>query len=111
MPKQDVLNDVEQLVLVAVARLGEAAYGISIRREIEETAGRRLSTAATYDALERLETRGLLVYELSSPTPRRGGRRKKIYRVTARGAEAARAARDGLRRLWDGVDLSTRRSA
>ena len=111
MASHDHLNDVEQLVLVAVARLGDGAYGVPIRTEIEDTAGRRLSTATTYAALDRLETRGLLVHELSDPTPRRGGRRKKLYRVTRRGAEAALATRAGLARLWEGVDLSSRRSA
>jgi PadR family transcriptional regulator PadR len=106
-----VLNDVEQLILVAVARLKTEAYGVSIRAEIEARAGRLLSTAATYAALERLESRGLVVFSLSEPTPERGGRRKKVYRVTGRGATAALAARDGLSRLWEGVELSPRRSA
>ncbi|MDX1396199.1 MAG: PadR family transcriptional regulator, partial [Gemmatimonadota bacterium] len=92
------------LVLLAVARRAEA-YGVTVRREIEKTSGRGLSMTAVYGALERLEERGLLESEMSRPTPERGGRRKRVYRVLPPGAEAMARARRGLERMWDGVPM------
>lgn len=108
----DAVNDVEYLVLLAVARLDDDAYGVTIREEIERHAARSVSVAAVYAALARLEERRLLAHHLSSPTPERGGRRKKVFRLTGAGADAARSTRDGLERMWDGVELpDARRSA
>lgn len=104
MRDPDALNDIEMLVLLAVARLPEA-YGVTVRREIEKTGGRTLSMTAVYRALERLEERGLLGCEMTRPTPERGGRRKRVYRVLPPGAEAMARSRRGLERMWDGISM------
>ena len=104
MRDPDALNDVELLVLLAVARRRDA-YGVTVRREIEMTGGRNLSMTAVYGALERLEERGLLESDMSRPTPERGGRRKRLYRVLPPGVEAMARARSGLERMWDGVPM------
>ncbi len=111
MSAHEPLSDVEQMILLAIARLGDEACALPVRAEIEDRAGRPPSIATTYAALDRLEERGLVVHRLSDPTPERGGRRRKLFRMTGRGADAAIAARDALARMWDGVDLSDRRSA
>lgn len=99
------INDVEYLVLLAVARLADDAYGVTIRAEIERHAARSVSVAAVYAALGRLEERRLLAHHLTDPTPERGGRRKKVFRLTGAGADALRTTREGLERMWDGVEL------
>ena len=104
MRNPDALNDIELLVLLAVARLPEA-YGVTVQREIEETGGRGLSMTAVYRALERLEDRGFLECGLTRPTPERGGRRKRVYRVLPPGAEAAARARRGFERMWGGLSM------
>lgn len=111
MADRESLTDVELLVLLAIARLEDDAYGVTIRDEIERRTGASPSVAATYAALDRLEDRGLALFRLSDPTPERGGRRKKLFRLTGRGSAAARSARDALIRMWEGVDLASRRSA
>lgn len=104
MRDPEALNDVELLVLLAVARLPEA-YGVTVRREIERTGGRSLSVTAVYGALERLEDRGLLRSRMTRPTPERGGRRKRVYALLPAGADAAARAKRGLDRMWEGVSL------
>ena len=98
------INEVEQLVLLALARLGEEAYGVSVRRVIEEHGGRPVSMAAVYNALDRLERRGYATAWLSAPTAERGGRAKKHFRMTPAGADALRTARAAMDRMWDGLD-------
>ena len=100
------LNETEQLVLLALARLGDDAYGVTIRQEIEERSGRPVSIAAVYAALERLERRDYSSAWLSEPTQERGGRAKKHFRLTPLGVEALAAARDAMNRMWEGVDLA-----
>lgn len=108
----ETINDVEYLVLLAVARLDDDAYGVTIREEIERHAARSVSVAAVYAALSRLEERRLLAHHLTDPTPERGGRRKKVFRLTGPGGDALRSTRAGLERMWDGVELpGERRSA
>lgn len=104
MRDPDALNDVELLVLLAVARLPEP-YGVTVRREIESTGGRRLSITAVYAALERLDDRGLLRGDTTRPTPERGGRRKRVYTLLPPGAEAMAQAKRGLDRMWEGVPV------
>ena len=85
MPK--ALGEFEQLILFAALRLGDAAYGASIRREIEERTGRPVTAGSVYTVLDRLESRGLVGSFTGEPTPERGGRRKKYYRIERTGAE------------------------
>lgn len=103
---RDWLNDFEQLVLLAVVRLEDAdAYGMRIRHVIEERAGREVPIASVYAALERLERRGCLRSWLTDPTPERGGRAKKHFALTARGAQMLRQERGAFARMWDGIAL------
>jgi PadR family transcriptional regulator PadR len=85
-------GEFEQLVLMAVVRLEDAAYGATIRREIEARANRRLSISAVYTTLERLEQKGLVRSWIGEPTPERGGRRRKYFALRPAGARALRAA-------------------
>lgn len=98
------LNETEQLVLLALAHLGDEAYGVTVRREIEERSGRSVSIAAVYASLERLERRGHVEAWLSEPTPERGGRARKHFRVTPAGASALRDARAAMDRMWAGLE-------
>jgi DNA-binding PadR family transcriptional regulator len=78
----------EQLLLLALLRLGDDTYGVPIRDAIEARTGRTVSPGAIYTALDRLERRGLVRSRLAEPTAIRGGKRKRCYRLTARGSEA-----------------------
>lgn len=84
----DQLGRLEQLLLFAVLRLDDDAYGATVRREIKERTGRSLTTGAIYTTLRRLEDRGLVSSWVGEPTPERGGRRKKFYRLEAAGLRA-----------------------
>jgi PadR family transcriptional regulator, regulatory protein PadR len=86
------LGEFEQLVLIAVLRLQEDAYGASVRREIEARTGRRLSISAVYTTLERLEQKGCVRCWIGGPTPQRGGRRRKHFELLPLGARALKAA-------------------
>src|SRR6185295_3740845 len=87
-----VLGDFEQLVLLALVRLGPDAYGATIRREIETRAGRELSISAVYTTLQRLEQKGLVRSRMGDPLPERGGRRRKHVELLPAGARALKAA-------------------
>ncbi len=100
-----VLNETEQLVLLALARLREDAYGVTVHQEIENRSGRPVSIAAVYAAADRLERRGFVECWLSDPTPERGGRAKKHFRVNAAGIKALEAAREAMEQMWEGLDL------
>lgn len=100
----DQLGRLEQLLLFAVLRLDDDAYGASIRREIEERTGRSLTTGAIYTTLRRLEDRGLVTSWVGEPTPERGGRRKKFYELEPEGLAALQQSWDEVREM--GVGLS-----
>lgn len=99
----DALGEFEQLVLLAIVQLGDEAYGMTIRRQIEERTGRSVSIGALYTALERLERKGYVASTLSDPTPQRGGRAKRLFQLRKSGAAALRRSRDTLDRMWAGV--------
>jgi DNA-binding PadR family transcriptional regulator len=103
-PERPPLGELEQLILLAILRLGADAYGLSIARELEAHAGRRLSRGALYTSLDRLETKGLLRWRTDKGGPERQGMPKRVYTVTPRGVEAVRAAHRVLRRMWRGLD-------
>ncbi len=98
------LSGFEELVLLALVRLGEGAYGVAVHQEIESRTGRSASVTATYVALERLEHSGLAVSWVGDATPVRGGRAKKHFRLTPEGALALREARARVDRMWEGLD-------
>ena len=86
-----MLGEFEYLLLSAAARLGEGAYGAAIRREIEGATKRQCSIGALYTTLDRLEAKGLVTTWMGDPTPQRGGRPKRMVRVTAEGVQEAKA--------------------
>ena len=90
--KAAVLGDFEQLVLMGVLRLGDAAYGAAIRQEIHARSGRDVSINAVYTTLDRLEAKGLLRSWIGEPTAQRGGRRRKFYALRPAGAVSLRQA-------------------
>ena len=100
----DGLGEFEQVVLLAVLRVGDDAYAIPVREEIRRRARRTVARGALYTALDRLERKGLLASRMSEPRPERGGRARRVYAVTARGVAALRAAREQLQSLWQGLE-------
>jgi PadR family transcriptional regulator, regulatory protein PadR len=103
MPKGLHLGDLEELVLLAVLRLGEEAHGGTIRRELREQAGRGVSISTIYVTLMRLEEKGYARSWKGEPTPERGGKAKRHYETTPAGLEALARVRDVRERMWDGV--------
>ncbi|MGD2070161.1 MAG: helix-turn-helix transcriptional regulator [Gemmatimonadota bacterium] len=101
----DLPSDVEQQVMLAVWRLGDEAYGVPVRDELERTAGREVTAGAVYTTLVRLEKKGWLRSSMGDPTPERGGKAKRFFRVTSDGVEALGAARAVMERLWDGLEV------
>jgi DNA-binding PadR family transcriptional regulator len=99
------LGEFEQLILLAILRLGNDAYGVTIRAELLQRASRAVAPGALYTALERLETKGLVTSRMGDPTPQRGGRAKRYVVVTATGAQALTRAMQAYERLLDGLDF------
>lgn len=99
------LGELEQLILLAILRLRDDAYGVTIRAELAERAGRTVAPGALYTTLERLEIKGLIVSRMSDPTPQRGGRAKRHVTVTADGMEALTRSVQAYQRLLDGLKL------
>jgi len=97
------LGEFEQLVLLALVRLGTEAYGVAIREEIEQHARRDVALGAVYTTLLRLEDKGFAASRVGEPTPERGGRRKKFYRPTAAGQRALRTSLEALRGMTRGL--------
>jgi PadR family transcriptional regulator len=97
------LTDFELMVILAVLRIRDDAYGVSIAREIERTAGRAVTHAAVYVALDRLCEHGLVASQLGDPTPERGGRAKRLFRVTSTGLRAIRRTQRAFVALWTGI--------
>ena len=89
---ESTLGEFEQLVLIAIVRLDDDAYGATIRREIEDRTERRLSISAVYTTLDRLERKGFVRSWIGDPTPQRGGRRRKHFALQPAGARALRSA-------------------
>jgi len=104
-----MLGEFEYLLLSATARLGEDAYGASIRHEIEHSSKRRCSLGALYTTLDRLEAKGLIRTWMGEATPERGGRPKRMARVTAKGVRAAAEFYDIVVRASAGVVWETNR--
>ena len=100
-----VLGEFEQVVLLAVLRLGDAAaYAVAIRSEIEDCTGRSVSRGSVYITLTRLEAKGYLRSWLADPTPERGGRAKRYYALRTRAVNALRDSKEALLALWRGLD-------
>ena len=98
-----MLGEFEYLVLSAAARLGEDAYGAAVRVEIESASGRQCSLGALYTTLDRLEAKGFIKTEMGDPTPQRGGRPKRMVRVTKAGEREAAAFYNAIVRATKGL--------
>ena len=103
MARREFLGGFEFLVLLALIRLGDDAYGVPISDAIEESSGREVAIGSVYITLDRLETKGLVSSRLGEPTAERGGRAKTYFRITAKGLREVRQARQTLMNLWGGV--------
>ena len=91
------------MVLLALIRLVEDAYGVPISQAIEESTGRDVLVGSVYAALERLEEKGFVSSRVGEPTPERGGRAKRYFRITARGLRQVRETRRALIKLWQRI--------
>jgi DNA-binding PadR family transcriptional regulator len=99
------MGEFEQMVLLALLRLGNDAYGMEVRLEIERRTGREVSYGAVYTTLDRLERKGFVSHRMGDATPERGGRARKYFRVGAAGREALAETRRALAEMWEGVTL------
>ncbi len=101
MPR--TLGEFEQLILMALVRLGDDAHGAAIRAEIESRTGRAISPGALYTALDRLETRGCVSSCFGAPTPERGGKRKRLYALRPAGERELARVYESLRLMASGI--------
>jgi PadR family transcriptional regulator, regulatory protein PadR len=104
-----MIGEFEYLILTAAVRLGDKAYGTSIRNEIEGVAGRSCSIGALYTTLDRLETKGFVKTWMGQPTSERGGRSKRLVSVTVKGTQAASEFFEIVARVSKGVSWATNR--
>ena len=104
MGNASIIGEFEQMVLLAVLRIGEQAHAAIIRTEIEGATGREVSRGAVYTTLDRLENKGLLSSWMGESRPVRSGRARRYYTVEPEGREALSEARAALDRLWAGLD-------
>jgi DNA-binding PadR family transcriptional regulator len=100
MTERSYLGEFELMILLAVIHLGDEAYGVPISRELEAHRGRDVSVGSVYAALERLEAKGLIASSLGDPTPERGGKAKRYFRVTREGLRQVQETRSVLKRMW-----------
>lgn len=100
MTDRSYLGEFELMILLAVIHLGDDAYGVPISRELEAYRGREVSVGSVYAALERLEAKGLVASSLGEPTPERGGKAKRFFRITREGLRQVHETRRVLSRLW-----------
>lgn len=103
MSKGDYLGEFEQLILLAVLRLGNDAYGVPIRREIEQRTGRTAAVGAVYTTLDRLQQKGYVTSHVADPTAERGGRAKRFFQLTADGAGALQRSQLAVRQMMHGL--------
>lgn len=100
---REALGHFELMVLLAILRVGEEAYGVPIARELEESSGKNVLLGSVYAALDRLEGKGLVSSRVGDPTAERGGRAKKYFKVTAKGVREVRQSQRTLVKLWRGL--------
>jgi DNA-binding PadR family transcriptional regulator len=100
MTDRSYLGEFELMILLAVIHLGEDAYGVPISRELERYRGRDVAIGSVYAALERMEAKGLVTSALGDPTPERGGKAKRYFRITKEGLRQVRETRRVLSKLW-----------
>jgi DNA-binding PadR family transcriptional regulator len=98
-----LLTDFELLILLAVLRLEDQAYGVLIGREIEQATNRPVTRASVYTALDRLQRMRLVTSSVGDPTPERGGRAKRFFTVTSAGLEAVKETQRAFAAMWKGL--------
>lgn len=108
MPKGDHLAEFEIYIMLAILRLQDDAYGVTIRREIEERAGRPVSIGAVYATLGRLEEKAMVEFRSSDPEPVQGGRSKKLVSLTSAGLSALEHSTAMLHRMMEGTPIAQR---
>ena len=104
MAGREHLGEFEQIVLLAILRLGDEAYGVPIRMEIEARTKRTVTVGAIYRTLDRLEAKGYVTSWFGEPTATRGGRSRRYFKLRALGLRTLRASRDVLAAMWDGLE-------
>lgn len=102
-PSKKFLGEFEQMIIAAVVRLGDEAYGVSIVDFIAEHTGREVSSGALSTTLDRMERKGLVRSQLGDPSPGRGTRARRYIRITPTGLALARESRAALLNLWQGL--------
>jgi len=98
-----LLSRAEEIILLTILKMGDHAYGVGIRRQIEMDTGDAWSFASIYTPLDKLTQKGFVEKEAGEPTAARGGKRKFYYQVTEQGREALRAIRSATARVWSGL--------
>lgn len=98
------LGEFEHVLLLSVLRLGDDAYGVTMRREIEDRTGRVVTIGAIYPTMDRLERKGLVTSRRGEPTGQRGGRSRRYFELTPAGREALAHARATFRAMWEGFE-------
>ncbi len=106
MTGRDYLGEFEHIVLLALMRLADEAYGVTVRQEIETRTNREVSIGAVYATLDRLETKGYVKSHRGDPTPERGGRSKRFFRVTAKGMAALNRIQRALQSMTEGLGFA-----
>jgi len=104
MAGREHLGEFEHIVLLAVLRLGDNAYGVPVRQEIEKRTGRSLTVGALYRTFDRLEEKAYVTSWFGDPVAERGGRSKRYFKVEPLGMRALRESRDALAAMWEGLD-------
>jgi PadR family transcriptional regulator, regulatory protein PadR len=106
MSGRDYLGEFEHIVLLALLRLDKQAYGVTVRREIQSRVKREVSIGAVYATLDRLEAKGYVNSYYGDPTPERGGRSKRFFRVTAEGMAAVSRTHRAIEKMTEGLALA-----
>src|SRR5882672_8725081 len=99
MTQRDYLGEFEHMIVLALLRLEDRAYGVTVRQEIEFRTKREVSIGAVYATLDRLETKGYVKSHRGDPTPERGGRAKRFFRVTPKGVAAVNRTHSALQNM------------
>lgn len=107
MSKGEYLGEFEQMVLLALLRLKNDAYGVTVRREIQSRTDRRVAIGAVYACLERLERKGYVTTTISDPQPVPGGRSRKYFKFTRAGAQALQQSREMMQRMAEGMAVDS----
>jgi DNA-binding PadR family transcriptional regulator len=105
MAGRDYLGEFEHIIMLALLRLEDRAYGVTVRQEIELRTRREVSIGAVYATLDRLEKKGYVKSRRSDPTPERGGRSKRFFRVTAPGVTAVNQIQRALSSMTEGLGM------